>query len=351
MKSKVNDAKTIATLGSHCALQLLKSAKEEGFNTLIISLKKRLSLYKRFKFIDEFIMVDKFVDVCKEENLNEVNKRESVLIPHGTLISEIGIEKVERELKVPIFGNRYILRWEADRELKDKLMKESKMIIPKKFESPEEIDRLVIVKLPGAAGGRGYFLAYDVKSYNKALKKLREKGIIKPKEEKGIFIQEYVIGVPVYLQFFYSPLNKELELLGVDRRYETNADILGRIPAKYQVGLTDEPSYMVVGNIPLVLRESLLNYVFEIGENFVKASERLVPPGIIGPFCIEGVYKEDGTFVSFEFSARIVAGTNLFVNGSPYSYFYYDEPMSMGKRIAREIKIAKETNSLDSIIT
>jgi 5-formaminoimidazole-4-carboxamide-1-(beta)-D-ribofuranosyl 5'-monophosphate synthetase len=349
LKNKEVDVKTIATLGSHCALQLLKSAKEEGFKTLVVSLKRRLSLYKRFKFIDEFLVVNEFAEVTKEENINKLNSKESILIPHGTLISEVGIERVEKELNVPIFGNRYILRWEADRELKDKLMKESRMITPRRFSSPEEINCLAIAKLPGAAGGRGYFLAYDKRSYDEALNRLKERGMIKQEEEKEIFIQEYVIGVPVYLQFFYSPLNNELELLGVDKRYETNVDVLGRIPARYQ--LAEEPSYMVVGNMPLVLRESLLNYVFEIGENFVKASKKLVPPGIIGPFCIEGVYKEDGTFVSFEFSARIVAGTNLFVNGSPYSYFYYDEPMSMGKRIAREIKAAKETSSLNLILT
>ena len=33
-----------------------------------------------------------------------------------------------------------------------------------------------------------------------------------------------------------------------------------------------EPSYTVVGNIPLVLRESLLEEVYKIGENFVRAA-------------------------------------------------------------------------------
>jgi len=53
----------IATLGSHCALQVLKGAKDEGIKTILVCEKKREKLYKRFPFIDEFILVDSFVEV------------------------------------------------------------------------------------------------------------------------------------------------------------------------------------------------------------------------------------------------------------------------------------------------
>ena len=49
-------------------------------------------------------------------------------------------------------------------------------------------------------------------------------------------------------------------------------------------------------------------------------------------------------------SARIVAGTNLFIDGSPYSYLNYSEPMSTGRRIAREIKNALLTNNLRLVL-
>ena len=52
-KIVLDEPKTIATLGSHSALQILKGAKDEGFNTLLVCEEKRLSLYKRFKFIDK----------------------------------------------------------------------------------------------------------------------------------------------------------------------------------------------------------------------------------------------------------------------------------------------------------
>jgi 5-formaminoimidazole-4-carboxamide-1-(beta)-D-ribofuranosyl 5'-monophosphate synthetase len=70
-----------------------------------------------------------------------------------------------------------------------------------------------------------------------------------------------------------------------------------------------------------------------------------------GPFCIEGVYDENAKFTSFEFSARIVAGTNIYMDGSPYYSLLFNENMSMGRRIAREIKQAETDNKLKSIIT
>ena len=111
------------------------------------------------------------------------------------------------------------------------------------------------------------------------------------------------------------------------------------------------PTYIVVGNLPLVLRESLLVEVYDIGENFVTASKELVPPGMPGPFCMEGVYDSNGKFIAFEFSARIVAGTNIFTAGSPYSYLTHGANMSMGRRIALEIKNGIDNNTLDDLLT
>ena len=126
---------------------------------------------------------------------------------------------------------------------------------------------------------------------------------------------------------------------------------MGRIPAQEQIDVELIPSFNVIGNSQLVLRESLLEEVYAMGERFVDAAKRLVAPGMTGPFCLEGVYDENGIFTTFEFSARIVAGTNLYIDGSPYSTLIYDEPMSMGRRIAREIKNAKNKNQLDKIVT
>ncbi|MEO9294996.1 MAG: formate--phosphoribosylaminoimidazolecarboxamide ligase [Nitrososphaera sp.] len=337
---------TMATLGSHCALQVLKGAKDEGFKTLLVCEKKRVSLYKRFPFIDSMIVVDSFREILEKGVQKKLAG--AIIVPHGTLISQMSSDEIEG-IDAKIFGNRWILRWEADREMKQRLMEEAGLKTPRPVSSKHDIAGLCIVKLHGAAGGRGYYLAWNRESFEEGARRLVEQKMIKG--EQDLYIQEFIRGVPAYLQYFYSPVTKSLELLGVDRRYESDIDGIGRIPAKQQLGASAEPSYTVVGNIPLVLRESLLDEVYRMGEDFCAAAERLVKPGMPGPFCLEGVYDSEGKFTTFEFSARIVAGTNLFVDGSPYSSLLYDESMSMGRRIAREVKVAKRKGRLEDVVT
>ena len=339
---------SIATLGSHCALQVLKGAKDEGFKTILLCEKKREHLYRRFGFIDEIFLMDSFLELFEQNCESMLQENNSILIPHGTLISQMSSEQIE-SIKTPVFGNKYILRWESDRALKEQLMKEAKLNVPKSIPNSKQINSLVIAKRHGAAGGKGYFLASSEEEYNKKRDKLVKQGLISG--DNDLYIQEYSSGVLAYLQFFYSPLKNELEFFGVDQRHESDIDGLARIPAENQLATDKTSSFNVIANSPLVLRESLLDDVYKMGENFVEASAKLVPPGMNGPFCIEGVYDEEAHFHTFEFSARIVAGTNIFITGSPYTALIYDEPMSMGRRIAREIKQAETENKLKNIIT
>jgi 5-formaminoimidazole-4-carboxamide-1-(beta)-D-ribofuranosyl 5'-monophosphate synthetase len=327
---------------------VLKGAKDEGLKTILICEKKREKLYRRFGFIDEFILVDSFLDVLDQKYSSILEQNNAILIPHGTLISQMSSEQIE-SFKTPVFGNKWILRWESNRDLKEKLMHEAKFDVPRSISNPKEINGLVIVKRQGAAGGKGYFLATNETEYNNNRDRLIKKGTIS-KDEK-LYIQEYTSGVLAYLQYFYSPLKEELEFFGVDKRHESDIEGLARIPAQQQMKVEDVPSFNVIANSPLVLRESLLDEVYSMGERFVEASKKLVNPGMNGPFCIEGVYDENGNFKTFEFSARIVAGTNIFMNGSPYTTLMYNEPMSMGRRIAREIKNADSSNEIDKITT
>ncbi|MDI9644374.1 MAG: formate--phosphoribosylaminoimidazolecarboxamide ligase [Candidatus Verstraetearchaeota archaeon] len=341
----------IAVIGSHSALQILKGAKQEGLSTVLICLRGREKLYARFGLADRMISVDT-VDQILDENIQALlEEEEAVFIPHGTLISGGGLEELERRFRPKIFGNRFIFRWEYDRELKNRLLTEAGIRTPRKFSSYSEIDGPAIVKLPGAEGGRGYFIAKSPRDFEMKITQLMEKGLLRRGEERNVFIQEYVIGVPVYPHYFWSNVEGRLELMGCDRRYETSIDGIGRITAEDQLELELTPTFRVIGNIPLVLRESLLVDIFEDGERFVSAVRKLVPPGMIGPFCLEMLCDEEGRLYTFEFSGRIVAGTNLFVNGSPYSDLLFDEPMSMGRRIAREVRTANELGILDRVTT
>lgn len=339
---------SIATLGSHCSLQVLKGAKDEGLKTLLVCEKKREKLYKRFPFIDELIIVDSFKEILDQKCQSVLEKNNAVLIPHGTLIAQMSSDEIE-SINTPIFGNKWILRWESDREMKEKLMREANLPMPKPVTTPSEIQKLSIVKRQGAAGGKGYFMAANEEDYNTKRDQLISEGVIS--KDETLYIQEYAAGVLAYLTFFYSPLKEELEFYGVDQRHESDIEGLGRIPAEQQLKSDKVPSFNVIGNSPLVLRESLLDNVYTMGENFVEAAKRVVAPGMNGPFCIEGVYDENAKFTSFEFSARIVAGSNIYMDGSPYYSLLFNETMSMGKRIAREVKLASESNQIDKITT
>jgi len=330
--------KRIATIGSHSALQILKGAKDEGFETICVCEKKRTQPYKMFPVADEIIEIDSFKNFLKIEKL--LIEKNAIVIPHGSFVEYLGSEKI-RKMKVDHFGNKNIIDWESDRRKQQKWLTAARIKMPRIFDDPADIDRPVIVKFHGARGGSGYFLANSTSEFHRK---------IAAHPDERFTIQEYVVGVPIYVHYFHSRITGELEIMGFDKRYESNADSIGRVAAADQITTNLQTSYTIVGNIPLVVRESLLPYFIKIGERVIKQSQKIEPPGLFGPFCLEGVVTQDLILIVFEISARIVAGTNPFVAGSPYTFFKYNEPMSTGRRIAREIKIAIEKNELARIL-
>lgn len=328
----------IATLGSHSALQILKGAHDEGFKTLLVCTPDRTALYKRFKFIDEIIEIKKYTDFPKIEK--RLLTENAIIIPHGSFVAYLGVDQ-NKNMKVPYYGNKGILDIESDRMQQREWMQKAGIPIPRHFKRASDIDAPVLVKSYGASGGHGYFFAKNKQEYQQKIRKLNGKQFI---------IQEYIIGVPLYIHYFYSPLTDTLEILSIDKRYESNVDSLGRIPSHNQQGLGIEPSFVVVGNSPLALRESLLAEAFEMGERAIATSKKLIPGGLWGPFCLETIITPDQKFFIIEISCRIVAGTNLFINGSPYAALYWDKEVSTGRRIAMEIKEAIATDQLNKIL-
>jgi 5-formaminoimidazole-4-carboxamide-1-(beta)-D-ribofuranosyl 5'-monophosphate synthetase len=330
---------TIATIGSHSALQILKGAHDEEFKTIAICKKGSESPYRMFKVADEIISIDSYDEFPKVEN--ELIKKNAIVIPHGSFVTYMGYEGVEK-LKINYFGNKKILKWESDRLLERQWLKASGLKVPMLFKSPKHIDRPVIVKFMGAEGGKGYFLAKNENDFNKK---------IKPHKLRKYILQEYIIGVPLFIHYFHSPLTGETEIMGCDIRYESNVDSLGRISARDQLVLPKlDPSYVIVGNLPVVVRESFLPRLIKMGQDVVKKSMTLAPPGLFGPFCLETILTPDEEIFVFEISARIVAGTNPYIEGSPYTALRYDEPMSTGRRICREIKIAIKEGKLNKVL-
>ena len=340
---------TIATVCSHSSLQIFHGAKKEGFRTLGIALKKVPRFYDAFPLAkpDEFLIVNDYKEI--KSHIPEMIKKNVVIIPHGSFVEYLGAKEFA-ELPIPTYGNRAVLEWESDRIKERDWLTSAGLKMPKYLATPEEIDKPVMVKYHGAKGGRGFFIAKDYNEFKMGID-----------HDETYHIQEYIIGTRYYLHFFYSPIktdgytisggdNGAIELMSLDRRDETNIDEM------YKLGSQEDlkkqgiyPTFVVTGNVPLVLRESLLPKVFEMGEKVIERSIELFG-GMIGPFCLETIVNDKLEFIVFEISSRIVAGTNLFPSGSPYSD-YIEPGLSTGVRIGKEIRSAIDQNKLSEIIT
>jgi 5-formaminoimidazole-4-carboxamide-1-(beta)-D-ribofuranosyl 5'-monophosphate synthetase len=345
--AKYNKKKlTIATVCSHSSLQIFHGAKKEGFKTLGISVGNRKKIYDAFPLAkpDEFLVVDNYKDIFDHAEM--LQEKNVIVIPHGSFVEYLGAENF-LNLPLPTFGNRKVLLWESDRTKEKQWLKSAGLTMPKQIHDPKTINKPVIVKYHGAKGGKGFFIA---KTYEEFIKRVDS--------DKPYFIQEFVMGTRYYLHYFYSPIQQtgyqlkkgSLQLLSMDRRDETTIDEvqrLGSIAELEEIGI--HPTFVVTGNIPIVLRESLLPKVFDMGEAVIEKSAELFG-GLIGSFCLETVVTEDLDFKVFEISARIVAGTNPYVSGSPYSDFIQPD-MSTGRRIAQEIKYANKKNQLAEILS
>jgi 5-formaminoimidazole-4-carboxamide-1-(beta)-D-ribofuranosyl 5'-monophosphate synthetase len=340
------DRVSIAVLASHSALQILHGAKAEGLRTVLVSTLDRLGLYSEYShLIDHIVVVASWRETCSRSVVSLLRRLNSILVPHGSFVEYVGPDCAE-SIEVPIFGLRSIVRVESSQREKMKLLREAGIPVPREYSLEDEFEGPVIVKLPGAKGGRGYFLAMSSAEVREQLSRLAREGLLR--DPADAIIQEYVVGVPAYYHYYQSPLENKLMLTGADVRYETTVDGLRRLPP--DIASRYKPTYVVTGNIPLVLRESLLTKVLDYGRRFVKATRRLLPPGIFGPFSLESIVKDSLDIIVFEFSGRIVAGTNIYIGGSPYTALY-GEGLSVGRLIARDVKLAAERGKLKEVVT
>ncbi len=347
---------TLATIGSHSALQIFHGARLEGIRSLNICTKERKSTYEAFPLskAEKFLVVQSFKDILKPEFQSKLIEENAIVVPHGSFVEYVGAQNILDRFDVPMFGNRESLVWETDRKKQRQWLESAGLQMPREYKDPQDIDGRVFVKFSGARGGRGFFLASSHDDFHDKLDSRIKEGLVAAEDVKDLAIQEFVPGVRYYPHYFASPLEKlglptssgGLELLSMDKRIEP-------IDESYR-GLPDIPEeffdYTVTGNQSVILRESLVPDVLAMGAKTVDKSVELFPPGMIGPFSLETVYSPSKGFKIFEISARIVAGTNLFPTGSPYSAFLYEEPMSTGRRIARELKNASERGLLDKIV-
>lgn len=356
---------TVGSLGSHSALDISKGAKDEGLKTIVVCQKGREKTYdKYFKtrgkqgVVDETIILDKFNEITKPEVLKKLNSKNTIFLPHRSFEVYVGHEAIENDFKVPIFGSRNLLRAEERDVPKNQywLMEKAGIPYPKVFKKATDIDTLVLVKVAEAERTyeRAFFLCSSPEEFVEKSNELIEAGRITAKGLDVAVIEEFVMGAQVNFNYFYSPLNDELELLGTDMRRQTNLDGILRLPAPQQIEALKyvEAKSIEAGHVACTMKESLLEQVFELGEKFVEVTKKEYSPGIIGPFALQATFipgppKE--TAITFDISMRVQGspGTKF----TPYSGYLHREEMSVGKRIALEIKKGIKTKKLKEVVT
>lgn len=359
----------IGVLGSHSALEICRGAKDEGFKTLVVCQKGREETYARYyrsreKFrhkvgvVDEIILLDRFADMIKPEIQEELRSKNMLLVPHRSLCVYVGYKSLEEELRVPTLGNRFLLKVE-ERDVERNqyyLLDKAGIPHPKIFKNPSEIDRLVLVKAPEAARGfeRAFFIASSPREYEEKVRELIRKSLITREGLKKAVIEEFIVGAPFNFNFFYSPLEGEIELLGIDMRRQTNLEGVLRTPAPQQAEILKylELRTIEVGHIACTARESLLERAFELAEKFVKVTAEEYPPGVIGPFALQGIVipgppHED--IVIYDVSVRVPGspGTKF----TPYSEYLWGFSMSVGRRLALEVREAINQGRLGDLVT
>jgi len=182
------------------------------------------------------------------------------------------------------------------------------------------------------------------------------------------------------------------QFLSIDERRETILDGVKRLPIDVQEKIKRVPSFEVSAHLAMSLRESLLKDMHRYADAYLLAMKKHLAPGIIGAWCLQTLItwdkiskyehspsvKVDATIgseaktavdyglydvpegaepymhipVTQDVALRHGGGTNVHMGlGAQYANAKYNKTMSMGDRIALEIKRATKEKKLHMIVT
>lgn len=364
---------TVGVLGSHSALEICHGALTEGLPNLVVCQKGRETVYsehykvrnhggRQMGCVNETVVLDKFEDILWPEVQESLLAKNVIFIPHRSFevyVCKNDYSVLHEKFKLPIFGNRGLLQAEErfSENNQYNLLQKAGIATPKQFTRPEEIDRLVIVKVAEREREfeRGFFFAQSPEDFQNNADYLVSTGKIKAESLTGATIEEFILGPNINLNFFYSPLHNQLELLGTDTRRQTSLDGFLRLTADRQSTLLSQniqPTFEEAGHIAATVLESMLENILEMGWKFVEMAKRESAPGIIGPFALQcgikaGPPKKE--LMVYDVSLRMPGspGTKF----TPYSEYLWGRQLSIGQRIAMEIKEAIKTGRVGEIVT
>ena len=322
---------------------------------------------------------------------------------------------IENKFAVPIVGSRRLLKIENRGEMEKDyywFAEQAGIPYPKSYKYEvhrkgirfkEFIDNPILLKAEHAHREfeREFIFAADSSDMEEKVKKEMELGNLSREGLESARVEQIVLGPHANFNFFFSPLdakkdwgdiddwyarlyNASLEnarvclanqFLSIDERRETILDGLKRLPADVQEKIKKVPSFEVTCHVPMSLRESLLKDVHRFADAFLLATRTHEPPGIIGAWCLQTLitWEKIGPGMAVEYglydvpegeeaymhvpytqdvALRHGGGTNTHMGiGSQYANAKYNKIMSMGDRIALEIRRAWKSKQLPEIVT
>lgn len=358
---------TIGIFGSHSAKSLGMAAKACGFSTVIVVEEGRDTFYsiRNRHLYDTVIKVDEFKDILNKDVQDRLRELNTIFIPNRSFSVYVGYDGIENEFMVPMYGNRFILRAEERTGEKDQydLLKKAMIRTPKEFRSPEAIDRLCIVKVQQAANvlERAFFYANSTEDYYRQEGELLKSGVINEETLKDARIEEYILGPRFNANFHgYALMDvfDDLDLVGFTDRRQVNLQGFLNLPARDQLKINVPVKNEEIGHYGITMRESKQPLACEAACRFKRVVEEEYPPGMIGPFALQGAIgytpNENLEFVVFDVSPRVpgdpaIGPTSPEMRNLSLKYNRkIEDPMDL---VMMEIERAKIEERLEEVVT
>ncbi len=332
--SEIKEKPTIVIFGSHSAIETGLSSKRMGLKNIVVVKKGRERQYleEQSHLFDETIVVDEWDQLLFDSIQNELQEKNGILIPNRSLVVYLTADKIENKLKIPIYGNRSLLKSE-DRTTNEKeyidqygILKRSGIRSPREI-SLDELDIIgiekevpvALVKVQQADNSleRAFFYITSEEDYHEQAETMKAKGLINDQTLAEARIEEFIIGPYFNCNGWASGLNKgkakgyklteginwlkhehdpfrnpivDWDFVGFGQRMQTNSSGFLNLPAKIQQQIGDKIKIKneEIGHTMATMRESKMNEVVGSIPIFLDTVEKLYPPGMIGLFGLQG---------------------------------------------------------------
>ncbi len=347
-------------IGSHSAEEIALSAKKAGFKTFIFCQEGREALYAKYNefLFDEIMILPKFADILDHQK--QLEDLDVLFVPNRSFVVYLGYDRIEKELNIPIYGNREILRIE-DRNYEHNqywLLDQAEIRKPKQF-SHDDIPGLAVVKVQQKQNPleRAFFYVTSPDDFKEKAEQLVKQDVISGEEVKKAIVEEFVLGPRFNANFqSYALIDQfgDFDFVGFDDRLQSNLTGILNLPARDQLQFEVPLKNEEVGHYGVTMRESKKPLVYAAANKFLRACEKYFAPGMIGLFALQGAVNEFSEFVVFDVSPR--------VPGSPCIGPTSPEMTRLSYRLKRpiesaldlsllEIRYAVEQKRLDEITT